>query len=54
MKDTELIIACRPAERLLQSFADIQNRIARRAFELFASSGFTDGHDLEDWFLAES
>jgi HSP20 family protein len=32
----------------------MQNRIARRAYELFASSGFTDGHDLEDWLLAES
>jgi len=33
---------------------EIENRIARRAYELFASSGFTDGHDLEDWLLAES
>jgi HSP20 family protein len=33
---------------------EIENKIARRAYELFASSGFTDGHDLEDWLLAES
>ena len=38
----------------LQGIADIQNRIARRAYELFASSGFKDGHDLEDWLVAES
>ena len=38
----------------LQGIADIQNRIARRAYELFASSGFKDGHDMEDWLVAES
>lgn len=54
MKDTQLTIACRPGERFLERIADVENRIARRAYELFASSGFTDGHDLEDWLLAES
>lgn len=38
----------------LQSVTDMQNQIARRAYDLFALSGFTDGHDLEDWLLAES
>jgi HSP20 family protein len=33
---------------------EIDKTIARRAYELFASRGFTDGHDLDDWFLAES
>ena len=28
--------------------------IARRAYELFASSGFTHGHAHEDWLRAES
>lgn len=28
--------------------------IARRAYELFESRGFADGHDCEDWFRAES
>jgi len=54
MKHTEPTIARRPTDSSLQSIADIQNRIARRAYELFASSGFTDGHDLEDWLFAES
>lgn len=54
MKHTELTIARRPTGNFLQSIADMQNRIARRAYELFASSGFTDGHDLEDWLFAES
>ena len=43
-----------PEHRFLQSISEIENKIARRAYELFASSGFTDGHDLEDWLLAES
>jgi HSP20 family protein len=33
---------------------ELQQSIARRAFELFQSSGFTNGHDLEDWLKAES
>jgi len=56
MKHHALAVAAKPSGEtsLLQSIADMQNRIARRAYELFASSGFTDGHDLEDWLLAES
>ncbi len=54
MKHTELSIARRPAEYFLRRIADMQDTIARRAYELFASSGFTDGHHLEDWLLAES
>ena len=43
------------SERSLpRTLADTQDRIARRAYELFASSGFTDGHDIEDWLFAES
>lgn len=33
---------------------DIQYTIAHRAYELFASSGFTEGHDVSDWLSAES
>jgi HSP20 family protein len=38
----------------VRSIFDMQNRIARRAHELFASSGFPPGHDMEDWPFAES
>jgi HSP20 family protein len=53
---TELTITPRPLSEnsALRNMAEIENTIARRAYELFASSGFSDGHDLEDWFLAES
>jgi HSP20 family molecular chaperone IbpA len=51
-----LTIAPKPTSEgsLLPTIADIQDRVARRAYELFASSGFTDGHDMEDWLFAES
>lgn len=52
MKHTELTVTRRP-ETFLQSITDMQNKIARRAYELFAGSGFTNGHDLQDWFAAE-
>ena len=32
----------------------IQDAIAHRAYELFEARGYRDGHDLEDWFRAES
>ena len=33
---------------------EINDLIARRAYELFESSGFTHGHADDDWLLAES
>lgn len=54
MERDELTITRKPAETFLQTISDIQDRIARRAYELFASSGFRDGHDLQDWLSAES
>jgi hypothetical protein len=29
------------------------NDVARRAFELYSSHGCQDGHDLDDWLMAE-
>ena len=53
---TELTIAPKPLpeDLFLREMDEIENKIARRAYELFASSGFTDGHDLDDWLKAES
>lgn len=31
-----------------------QERVAKRAYELFAARGYLDGHDVEDWLTAES
>jgi HSP20 family protein len=41
------------ADSLFKQMSEWSNRIAQRAYEVFASSGFTNGHDLEDWFKAE-
>jgi hypothetical protein len=30
-----------------------QNEVARRAFDLYCARGCEDGHDLDDWLLAE-
>ena len=33
---------------------NIEERIRRRAYELYVVRGREDGHDLEDWLRAES
>lgn len=38
-------------DRCMKSVFDL---VARRAYELFESRGSDHGHDLEDWYLAES
>ncbi len=38
---------------LFHEMRDIHYLIARRAYQLFADRGFTDGHDLDDWLRAE-
>ena len=38
----------------LKKIADVHELIAQRAYELFTARGFVDGHDLDDWFQAES
>jgi len=38
---------------LFKRMSEWSNRIAKRAYDFFAASGFTNGHDLEDWFKAE-
>ena len=42
-----------PPADFLKEMAEWSNRIAKRAYDLFAASGFTNGHDLDDWFKAE-
>ena len=41
-------------DELFQEMSEWSNRIATRAYELFAASGFTNGHDRDDWLKAES
>ncbi len=39
---------------LFERMHEIYDSIARRSFEIFESNGRTFGHDLDDWFKAES
>src|SRR2546422_6354549 len=41
-------------EPFIEPAQEINDLIARRAYELFESSGFTHGHGYEDWLRAES
>ena len=43
-----------PATDLFKQVEDLYNSITRRAFEIFENKGRMFGHDLEDWFKAES
>lgn len=41
-------------EKVFDHMKEVYDSIARRAFELFESNGRAFGHDLEDWFRAET
>lgn len=41
-------------EKLFERVRQVYDAIARRAFDIFESNGRAFGHDLEDWFRAES
>ncbi len=43
-----------PLEVLQSDARDLVDRIARRAYEIYESRGYTHGQDVEDWRLAES
>ena len=43
-----------PADMLDQRNGEIQNMIARRAYELFEHRGRVPGHEIEDWEQAET
>jgi len=42
-----------PARRQLDD-CELQDLISRRAYELYQERGCEDGHECEDWLLAES
>ena len=42
------------SDSFFEHVQEINDLIARRAYELFASKGFTHGHHQEDWLQAES
>lgn len=40
-------------DEILQRTSEWSSRIAQRAYEFFTASGFTHGHDVDDWINAE-
>jgi HSP20 family protein len=52
MNGTEIVE--RSSEEILNQCSQTHELIARRAFEIFESNGGSPGHDLENWFRAES
>jgi HSP20 family protein len=42
------------SEEICNQFSQIYDVIARRAFDIFESRGRSPGHEMEDWFRAES
>jgi len=53
-RNTDVSIHQTGIDELLKEISQWSDRIAKRAYELFAASGFTNGHDREDWLKAES
>lgn len=37
----------------MSSYGDLYDRIAKRAYELYAERGYQHGYDLDDWLKAE-
>lgn len=48
------IFKLRDGDPFLKRMDEIYGNLARRAYELFDGRGRQDGHDLEDWFRAET
>ena len=43
----------KPQQQLRASFEDLHERIAARAYELYAQRGWREDHALDDWLDAE-
>ena len=41
------------ANLVTESHPNLEEEIRRRAYELYETRGWEDGHDLEDWLRAE-
>jgi HSP20 family protein len=48
-----LVVKESSLDSLFHEMSEWSKRIAQRAHDFFAASGFTHGHDLDDWFKAE-
>jgi HSP20 family protein len=51
---TPEVVELRSEDLFFELAQEINNLIARRAYELYEAGGWTPGRDREDWFRAES
>jgi len=42
-----------PLEKTTKAPADLSEKIAKKAYELYVARGCANGHDVEDWIKAE-
>ena len=55
MKPTPTIpTPLRTTQQTMESSSELHEQIRGRAYELYEQRGREDGHDLDDWFQAES
>lgn len=52
--ETEIALQPKSSSSFLEEISELFNKIEKRAYELFDGRGREDGHDLEDWFNAET
>lgn len=44
----------KPTNRTIQPNSELQEKIRRRAYELYEQRGRTAGHNVDDWLQAET
>ena len=47
------MLPVKKADSIVDELEKMYERVMRRAYELFELSGCTNGHDLDDWLMAE-
>jgi len=52
-KPTPIVIKKTNDNDIFKQMVEWTDRISKKAYDLFTSRGFADGHDKEDWFAAE-
>jgi HSP20 family protein len=54
-KETQIALQPKSSSSsFMEEISELFNKIEKRAYELFDGRGREDGHDLEDWFNAET
>jgi len=54
MANTSAPVAQRKKNKTPKSYADLEQQVRIRAYEIYERRGREDGHALEDWLQAQS